>query len=175
METADTPNETDLFIASPTAKYYWLSKEAFHNIGGLLYHRRPDGSEKDLLMPQGLKKTALKLNHDLPSSGYQGVDRTKAQIKDKLTWYWLGKDVSHYVAACPTCNQNKKATAYGRVPMQEYYAGAPMERIHLDFLGPLQRTPLGNEYVLMMVDQFMKWSSVCPCHHKQARSLRRQQ
>ena len=126
-------------------------------------------------MPQGLKKIALKLNHDLPLSGHQGVDRTKAWIKDKSFWYGLGKDVSNYVATCPTCNQNKKATAYGRIPMQEYHACAPMERVYLDFLGPLPRTPWGNEYVLMMVDKITKWLSVCPCHHKQSRSLRRQQ
>ena len=111
METTDTPNEADFFITSPAGKYYWLSKEEFKNIGSLLYHQRPDGSEKDLVMPQGLKKTALKLNHDLPSSGHQGVDRTKARIKEKFFWYGLGKD---YVATRPTCNQNKKATASGK-------------------------------------------------------------
>ena len=105
-------------------------------------------------MPQGLKKTALKLNYDLPSSGHWGMDRTNARIKEKIFWYGLGKD---YVATRPTRNQNKKATAYGRVPMQEYQAGATMERVHLDFLQPLPRTPKGNEYVLMMVDQFTRW------------------
>jgi hypothetical protein len=32
-----------------------------------------------------------------------------------------------------------------------------MERVHLDFLGPLPRTEDGNEYILMMVDIFTKW------------------
>ena len=41
--------------------------------------------------------------------------------------------------------------------MTTYQAGAPMERVHLDFLGPLQKTQQGNEYVLMMVDQFTNW------------------
>ena len=162
LETGDSPNEADLFIASPAAKYYWLSKEEFHIIGNLLYHQRPDGSEKDLVIPQGLKQTALELNHDLPSSGHQGGDRTKARIKEKIFWYGLGKYVTQFVAMCPTCNQNKKATTYGRGPMQEYQAGAPMERVHLDFLGPLPKTPRGNEYVLMMVDQFTKWVECVP-------------
>ena len=46
--------------------------------------------------------------------------------------------------------------------MQEYQAGAPMERVPLDFLGPLPKTPRGNEYVLMMVDQFTKWMGCVP-------------
>ncbi|MCG7869896.1 MAG: DDE-type integrase/transposase/recombinase, partial [Candidatus Thiodiazotropha taylori] len=162
LETRDTPAEADLFIAAPVAKRYWLSKEEFLMIGGLLYHQRPDGSEKDLVMPQGLRQIAIELNHDLPSSGHQGEDRTKARLREKFFWFGLGKDVTHYVATCSTCNQNKKTTVYGRVPMQEYQAGAPMERVHLDFLGPLPKTPRGNEHVLMMVDQFTKWVECVP-------------
>ena len=37
-----------------------------------------------------------------------------------------------------------------------------MERVHLDFLGPLPRTRQGNEYVLVMVDQFTKWVECVP-------------
>ena len=39
---------------------------------------------------------------------------------------------------------------------------APMKRVHLDFLGPLLKTMYGNEYVFMMVDQFMKWVECIP-------------
>ena len=77
-------------------------------------------------------------------------------MKEKFFWYGMGKDITQYVVSCPACNQNKKATAYGRVPIQEYQARAPMERVHLDFLRPLPKTPRGNEYVLRMVDQFTK-------------------
>ena len=73
----------------------------------------------------------------------------------------------HYVAICPSCNQNKKATAYERVPKQEsnsvwkgahakILSGCPNGKVHLDFLGSLPRSPTGNEYVMMMVDQFTK-------------------
>ena len=46
--------------------------------------------------------------------------------------------------------------------MLKYHAGAPMERVHLDFLGPLPRTARGNEFVLVMVDQFTKWVECNP-------------
>lgn len=32
-----------------------------------------------------------------------------------------------------------------------------MERVHLHFLGALPGTDNGNEYVMVMVDQFTKW------------------
>ena len=37
-----------------------------------------------------------------------------------------------------------------------------MERVHLDFLGPLPKTPRGNETILMMVDQLTKWVECIP-------------
>ena len=47
--------------------------------------------------------------------------------------------------------------------MFKYHASARMERVHLDFFGSLSRAALGNEYVLVMVDQFTKWvASPCP-------------
>ena len=44
--------------------------------------------------------------------------------------------------------------------MTAYQAGAPMERVHLDFLGSLPKTKQGNDNVLMMVDQFTKYSGI---------------
>ena len=46
--------------------------------------------------------------------------------------------------------------------MKEYHSGAPMERIHIDFLGPLPKTAAGNEHILMMVDQYTKWVEIIP-------------
>lgn len=37
-----------------------------------------------------------------------------------------------------------------------------MERVHLDFVGPIHRTDKGNEHILMMVDQFTKWVECIP-------------
>ena len=112
LENKTEPSEADLFIASPATKFYWLSKEEFTIINGILYHQRPDGSEKDLVMPVGLKKEALRLNHDLPSSGHQGRARTKARMKEKFFWYGMGKDITEYVVTCPICNQSKKSAPY---------------------------------------------------------------
>jgi hypothetical protein len=63
---------------------------------------------------------------------------------------------------CMECNQNKKATVSARHPMLSYHSGSPMERVHLDFIGPLPRTKRGNKHILMMVDQFTKWVKCIP-------------
>lgn len=162
MSCSASPGEKELFLASPAAKAYWLSKEQFTLIDGIMFRSRNDSDEKDLVLPSGLREFALEWNHDIPSAGQQGIARTKARLKEKLYWYKMGQDVSSYVSTCPVCNQNKKSSTFGRSPMKEYHAGAPMERVHIDFLGPLPKTPRGTEYILMMVDQFTKCVECVP-------------
>ncbi len=74
----------------------------------------------------------------------------------------MGRDISEYVTTCSVCNQNKKSSKYGHVGLKHYQAGAPMERVHIYFMGPLPKTPRGNEHILMMVDQFTKWVECIP-------------
>ena len=83
-------------------------------------------------------------------------------MKESFYWYDMGKDNTQYLVTCSAFNKNKIAKAYGRVPLQEYQAGVPMERLHINFLNPLPKTLRGNEYVLMMVDPFIKWVECVP-------------
>ncbi len=103
-------------------------------ISGVLFRNRSKDDEKDLVLPISLRELALKWNHDIPSAGHQWVARTKARMKEKFYWYQMSRDISHYVLTCPTCNQNKKKDKYGHVGLKEYQAGAPMERVHVDFM-----------------------------------------
>ena len=41
--------------------------------------------------------------------------------------------------------------------MKKHHAGSPMERVHIDILGPFIESASHNKYVLVMVDQYTKW------------------
>jgi len=57
---------------------------------------------------------------------------------------------------------------YGKVPLSEFHAGAPMERVYKDFLGPLPKTARGNKHCLIVVDQFTKWVECVPLPSQKA-------
>jgi hypothetical protein len=78
--------------------------------------------------------------HPLPLAGHQGIERTVEKVNSRYYWRGISKDESAYVKGRMECNQNKKATVTARHPMFSYHVGAPMERVHLDFIGPLPRT-----------------------------------
>jgi hypothetical protein len=97
-----------------------------------------------------------------PFRGPSGGQRTKVRVGERYYWYGMSQDIALFVARCSACNQNKKNTRTRRCHMTEYHAGAPMEKVHIDFLGPLPKTLRSNEYILMIVDQFTKWVECIP-------------
>ena len=168
LQDIKDPDQATLFRGSLALKSYWLNREMFILIDGVLYRNDADSEEKKLVLPVCMQEKALTLNHNLPSAGHQGSSRTRERLKEKYYWYGMKRDVENHVRGCETCNQNKKSDRQGRCPMTEFQAGAPMERVHIDFLGPLPKTSRGNEHVLMMVDQFTKWVECIPVPNQSA-------
>lgn len=168
LSTGEVPDEGIVFLASPEAKYYWLNKEMFQLVDGVLFRQKMDSKDLELVVPDCLKEQAMAWHHDIPSAAHQGIARTKAKLKEKFFWVRLSRDIESYVLSCSICNKNKKNKRYGKVPLTEYQAGAPMERVHIDFIGPLPRTEQGNEHCLMMVDQFTKWVECIPLPSQKA-------
>ena len=52
--------------------------------------------------------------------------------------------------------------------MAQHLAGAPMERIAVDVLGPLPVSDSGNKYLLVIMDYFSKWPEVHPMPNQEA-------
>ena len=162
LKEGKVPSETELFAEGPYAKHTWLHKECFVLQDGVLRRNDPKTGSCQRVVPSSLKEDIMTSYHDLPAAGHQGAERTRLKIKDKFWWRNMGTHIKNYVATCGACNRNKKPNRHAKVPLTSYQAGAPMERVHLDFLGPLPKTSQGNEYVLMMVDQFTKWVECVP-------------
>ena len=168
LNSQTQPSEGELFLQSPAVKFYWINQERLVVRNDILFFKAKDSDQDRLILPEGLKEAALRLHHDIPSAGHQGIKRTKFRIKERFFWYSMGKDIEMYVASCEMCNQRKKPTRHNRYQLVPYHAGIPMERVHMDFVGPLPRTKQGNEHILMMVDQFTKWVEIIPLPSQKA-------
>lgn len=93
----------------------------------------------------------------IPAMGHQGVVRTYLRVKEKFYWFSMSQATKNFVRTCDVCSKFKNANRKVRCPMSK------MERVHLDFLGPLPESTSGNTNILVMVDQFTK----CPYQAKQ--------
>ena len=69
----------------------------------------------------------------------------------------MSDDCYTYVGSCEVCMHNKSPSNPPRAALQKHHSGFPMERVHIDVLGPFTESALGNKYIVVMVDQFTKW------------------
>ncbi len=153
------PSQQELAIESPATKKWWLCRKHLQLADGVLYYKWEDKKYQDtvLIVPKALQEQVLELCHDNYAAGHLGEEKTLARLKQSFTWYNLAKDVKVYTGTCKICSMNKKATRRPRASLGTYHAGYPMERVHMDLLGPFNESYKGNKYILMIVHQFTKW------------------
>ena len=70
---------------------------------------------------------------------------------------------------CQECQKAKDPTCKSRAPLKPYVAGYPMERFHVDILGPFHpATNRGNMVIMVCTDSFTKYAVAIPLPHHQA-------
>ena len=80
----------------------------------------------------------------------------------------MSRDSDLYVKQCSVCNTNiKMGNRTYRSGLECFHAGYPMERVHIDILGPINpKTKSGSSYILVMIDQFTKRVELAVCQPK---------
>ena len=158
-------SQAEYALASPALKKFWQFREQIELRDGLLYYvwdNAPLPSTHLFMVPRSMVPEVLSLCHDSLTGGHLGISKTYARLRKHFMWYGMFIDCKLYVQTCLTCGLQKKPSRRQRAPMQLYHVGAPLERVHMDILGPLVRSQKGNLYILVIVDQFSKWVECIP-------------
>jgi hypothetical protein len=125
-----------------------------------LYHKDRDTlglPRLCLVVPWRLRARVLTANHDAPSAGHVGFQRTYDVLKRLYFWFGMYADTKAWVKSCP-CQKGKRRTIAGHgtarhmglVPMKF----RPFERVVIDIIGPLPESRDGMRYILISVDAF---------------------
>ena len=80
------------------------------------------------IVPLSLQPTALKANHDIISSGHQGVEKTLQRLKRTAYWIGMAKDTELYCRSCMVC-QRSKLPMPTPVPMTNIPIGHPWQML----------------------------------------------
>ena len=162
LEHCHEPSTRELQLSSPETRALWFSRDQLCIQEGVMYYdwSYHEGRSRCFVVPNSLRRKVLYYCHDSKNSGHLGQSKTLDRLKEKFYWYGMTRDSDIYVKQCSVCNQNKKRNRTPRSPLGTYHAGYPMERVHIDILGPFTPSRSGNVYVLVMVDQFTKWTEL---------------
>ena len=105
-----------------------------------------------VVIPQSLELDTIKLHHDVYPHSHPSCERTRDIIQKTFFFKNLSSKVSDYIASCPTCIRYKgnqhPPTPYHYYPVPD----TPFDKVHMDFVGPLNKTREGNKYLLVFID-----------------------
>ncbi|KAI7809323.1 hypothetical protein IRJ41_005269 [Triplophysa rosa] len=155
MSDSSLPAKEEVMMQSPAVRKYWLCWPQVEMREEILYYRWSvigGMSSLRLLVPVSLKNEVLQACHNPAQAGHAGEERTLMRMRRYYHWYNMANEVHLFRQKVPT----------GRAKLQNYQAGAPMDRLHLDVLGPFTESKSGNRYILVIIDQFTRWVEAFP-------------
>jgi transposase InsO family protein len=120
--------------------------------------------------PRSLIEEVIALCHDMKSAGHLGETETIARVRTSFYWLMLTTDVKLFVKTCATYNANKKVTR-PKTHLKSCHASFPLERVHIDILGPFSPSDQNNVYVQSMIDQFTKWQECAALPDQMAKQV----
>ena len=122
------------------------------------WHKREDLSvEGDCLLrgtrviiPTSLRPQILQELHQ----GHPGIVRMKSLARSHVWWPHLDQDVEQTAKACVACQEGRDAPP--KAPLHPWaWPTSPMERIHVDYAGPVH-----GKMLLVVYDAHSKWPEV---------------
>ena len=174
LENSPTPPEwEEISRFNKMSKHLWKNWDRLTLHNGVLYRRweSDDGLQIrwQLVVPSDRRKTTFNLLHRSLLGGHLGFKKTLLKVKLRFWWYGMSTCTKLWCMECQECQKSKDPTCRLRAPLKPYVAGYPMERFHVDILGPFHpATSRGNMVIMVCTDSFTKYAVAVPLPHHQA-------
>lgn len=115
-----------------------------------------------VVLPKHLIPMVFKFYHESPVGGHLGCFRTLNKIRQTFIWKGMRKQVFELVKMCTTCMESKPANKiYGGEYVSDHSYRC-MDKLYIDYVGPLPRTAGGNTAIFIAVDDFSKFTWFFP-------------
>ncbi|KAF4514208.1 UNVERIFIED_CONTAM: hypothetical protein B566_EDAN019430, partial [Ephemera danica] len=144
--------------------HYYLDAEQ-------VLRRRNQNRASSITVPRHLRHSVLVMMHDHVLSGHLGVQKTLFRVKSRYSWPNLRQDVTEYVKGCLTCQRVKASNIGPYGFMDSRQQQGPGAAISCDLIGPLPKSPSGNEFALIVQDDFTRFPEIYPIRHATARAV----
>jgi hypothetical protein len=113
-------------------------------------------------VPPLVRNAILGTHHDHPLSGHLGIRKTTARVSQNYSWNGMQGDIRTYIKGCDVCQRVKPNNKAPRGMMNSRLSPAPGVSASCDLIGPLPKSPSGNEHALVIIDDFTKNFEIYP-------------
>ena len=171
----ERPTWTTVAPYSPATKTYWSQWRRLYIRDGVLVRRFYCLDDiqfyPQIVLPRAHQPAVMKQMHDGPIGGHFGVERTVARLQTRYYWYRMRESVALWCQTCISCASKARPRKTPQAPMGTVRVGAPMERVALDIMGPLNETERHKSYILVIQDYFTKWVEAFPLANEKAETV----
>ena len=144
---------------------------------GVLYRQweteAGDSVSLQLVLPQGYREEVLNQLHNSPISGYLGIKKTIARVKERFYLNGYTQETRRWCQRCDTCASRGGSPKKPKAGMKISNVGTPLERIAIDITGPCTPSDQVNKYVLVVGDYFTKWTEAYALPNQEAETVAR--
>lgn len=151
---------------SSATKYYWAKWERIIIEDGILRIKWEPcvGSEPKslLILPKVYFESAFEQLHECSTGAHLGFRKVYGKFKERFHWHNMKTDIKAACGKCEICAQKNNPPKHRRGALRQFPAGAPLECVATDILGPLVETSRGNKYIIVIADYFTKWTEAFP-------------
>ena len=172
----EKPSKKELQSKSPMTKSIWAKFELLELKDGVL-HIRPTTNKKEwtsrIILPQSIVQPALKRVHDGIEGGHLGTFKSLYKLQARFWRPGLSSSVYDYVQSYLTCGQCKPPPNTPKAELMSIPSSHPMQRVHIDIIGPLPRTKKGNSYIMTVQCAYTKWAEAYPLRNQRASTCAR--
>jgi transposase InsO family protein len=157
----------------------YLREESYIILEGILYHIQAGAGKHNasaqLVVPQNLKETLLKLHHEHPYGAHSGTKRMLSIFLEKYYWLGITQDVDTFVKSCQKCSQAKPTSKKITPELQlREPVPAPFHTMIIDTVGPFKATKRGNVQLVVVTDQCTRYVEAWPARNITAETMAKQ-
>lgn len=144
----------------------WKSRNKISTYNdSLLYFLNRD--KVRLIIPESMVNAIANNIHKI-DSGHSGVNKSLELAQRNMFWPNMKCTFEQIVSECEICGVNKLNNPNPRHEIHPIPVETRLSDWHVDFIGPLQTTSLGNKYILIFVDRLTKWVEAFPLKEQTA-------
>lgn len=110
-----------------------------------------------IVVPPTLVPMIFKYYHASVFGAHLGVAKTIQRIRSSFIYPKMNADITRRVKKCEVCALSKPAQNMLLGKLASMVAERPMQKLNVDFVGPLVRSKQGNLHIFVCTDSFTKF------------------
>ena len=168
VEKAQKPTRGDVRQESRALRQYVALFELLKvDSSGLLRRTAREGEfvkEDRLCLPEALQIPTIRECHE-NAGGHMGINTTQQRLLQRFYFPGLHKTVEQFVGSCRVCQKKAGRNKDQRHTLVSIQEGNPMQKLSIDFVGPLRMSKHGHQFILTVKDCFTRWLEAIPMAH----------